>query len=445
MGTSASSGQPPGADAPDVEFEAFTLAAKVDDCLKVSSEDLDRVLSASSDSSDVELVDSEDDADWVKVELEEAASPAIGGTSVASAAVAVESSEGRNEGSALDEEAFPCFAELLCASQAYASHSGCRFRSSDFSDLPAEDSAEVAELQQTSRSKKAAETGESGEVAVDHRLAARLRAAPMVARFAERLRAGERELVEEMAHAYDVVMNESVRNAMVAAFRELGLWPPLPAPAGIGESDCDLEDLTAPIPVIAQRAYNDEAMRRREAALGCGTVISRRRATTASYLVDFVYETGVELTFASSSDHHVALLQTFGKRVDEWESSEAKGPSPLVATSDRVSNPGCKKCDAFGPGRRLTVAGVSVEDIGIEAAKLWSECVREALWAFTSSIFLRATKSAGVSLLKRSLRSEMKTRYDALEQEEPAEEESCNKERQFEPEPEGEMDDDYWE
>merc|ERR1719375_445297 len=106
------------------------------------------------------------------------------------------------------------------------------------------------------------------------RLAARLQAAPAISCFADRLRAGERELVEEMSRAYDVVMNESVRNAMVAAFRELGLWPPSPAPEGVADDDCDFEDLAAPIPVIAQRIYNDEAHRRRDLDLnggsGCG-------------------------------------------------------------------------------------------------------------------------------------------------------------------------------
>merc|ERR1719375_1993474 len=102
------------------------------------------------------------------------------------------------------------------------------------------------------------------------RLAARLQAAPAISCFADRLRSGERELVEEISRAYDVVMNESVRNAMVAAFRELGLWPPSPTPAGVGASDCDFEDLSAPIPVIAQRIYNDEARRRDEASLQPG-------------------------------------------------------------------------------------------------------------------------------------------------------------------------------
>lgn len=324
-------------------------------------------------SSGTQVVDSEEDAEWVKVELEDC-TPHIHAAG----------DEDLLEDLTLDEEAFPCFAPLLSACQAYASHSGCRFRSSDFSDLPGKDSPQANTCE--------APEDDVEEAAACHRLAARLHAAPMVACFADRLKDGELELVEEMSRAYDVVMSESVRNAMVAAFRELDLWPPVPAPAGIPEADCNFEDLSAPIPVIAQRAYNDEVRRRREDS-NFGTIF--RRATTASYLVDFIYETGVHWAVASSSDHHLSLLHLFGERVEQWE----KAMNPVTVDTEHETG------YDFAEGKAINVAGISVEEFGFEAARLWTECWREAFLAFTSSIFLSSISSAGTSLLRRSLRS----------------------------------------
>lgn len=340
--------------------------------------------------------DDDDDDEWVKVELEEGLSAAP--SNFNSLVIAVDDDDDFEaiEGRALDEESFPCFAPLLSASQAYASHSGCRFRSSDFCDLPVEDSTDVIEVRRTSKA-----TDEDAEASACRRLVAKLQAAPAVASFAKRLRAGERELVEEMTRAYDVVMNESVRNAMVAGFRELGLWPPSPAPTGIEDSDCDFEDLSAPIPVIAQRIYNDETHRRRDSDLFGSTVSSRhcQRATTASYLVDFVYETGVQLPM-DAGDRHVSLLQRFGERVSEYE-REAASLLFVAANCDD----GAPECPTFD---ERAIARVTVDHCELEAAKWWSDCWQEALWAFTSTVFLSATASAGISLLRRSLRGEMK-------------------------------------
>jgi len=400
-----------------------SASSAIEDELEESLEDLEV-----DDAGDCES----DDAEWVKVELEEAA-----GTSVCAAAIAQscnsfviaveDGDEGLDGGRTLDEAAFPCFAPLLSASQAYASHSGCRFRSSDFCDFPLEESTEVIELRSPSAGNGTEEDGE----AASRRLAARLQAAPAVASFAGRLRAGERELVEEVTRAYDVVMNESVRNAMVAAFREVGLWPPSPAPAGIEDSDCDFEDFSAPIPVIAQRTYNDEAHRRHDSDV-CGGGSSGRLfqlAATASYLVDFVYETGVQLPTASG-DRHALLLQCFGERLAEWE-KEAASP-PLMDVHCHSHTSGSVDCDelALVAGNGVIIARATIDDCGLdETARWWSDCWREALWAFTNTVFLSATAT-----LKQSLHAEMKLhKIGALE------EEGCDEEKWLEREPMQEM------
>lgn len=353
-----------------------------------------------------------DDDEWVKVELQDCKSFVI---------AVDDGDEGLDGGRTLDEAAFPCFASLLSASQAYASHSGCRFRSSDFCDFRVEEFVDVIEVTSSSASNGMEEDGEAAHC----RLAAKLQAAPVVASFAERLRSGEQQLVEEMTQAYDVVMNESVRNAMVAAFREVGLWPPSPAPAGVEDSDCDFEDLSAPIPVIAQRTYNSQAYRRHDSE-DCGESSPGglfKRAATASYLVDFLYETGVQLPTAAS-DRHAVLLQCFGERLAEWE-KEASSPPPLEGHCERAA-PGRVDRDelAFVAGSGLVIARAAIDECGLdETARWWSDCWREALWAFTSTVFLSATATASIKLFKQSLHGEMKLHKLGAPEEQDADEE----------------------
>jgi len=362
---------------------------------------------------DMEFVVFDEDDDWVKVEVEEATSEHVFasgcsdtscGTTSASVTLSAEDREDVEGGAMLDEAAFPCFAQLLSASQAYASQSGCRFRGSDFYDLPRDEG--------------------SVEATACPRLAAKQQAAPTVAHFAARLRSCDQELVEEMDGAYEVVMNESIRNAMVAGFRELGLWPPVPTPPGIADCDCNFEEMSAPIPVIAQRAYNDERQRRQDAALGGGSAVGRslRHATTASYLVDFGYESGMNLPSASSGSRHVSLLQAFGDRVDQWKNEVAS--LPLEGLSPSSNSPVCTTCDDFASsGGGFEMTGLTFDELGLDAAKWWSHCWREAVWALTSTVFLGATASAGISLLNRSIRSEMKVHGSG---EVMLEDEACN-------------------
>ena len=43
---------------------------------------------------------------------------------------------------------------------------------------------------------------------------------------------------EELKHAFSIVMAESVRNAMVAMFKAMTMFPPTPPPGNVFEDDC---------------------------------------------------------------------------------------------------------------------------------------------------------------------------------------------------------------
>lgn len=200
----------------------------------------------------------------------------------------------------LDEDSFRHFAPLLRASQDYSRHSGFRFRRKSF-DM----SSITGELQ--------GDSSGSGAGCLEAREAAKLRAAPAVHAFAERLRAKEPRLLEELERAFRVVMAESVRNSMLGTCKEMGMFPPHPPPAGVEAGDCAFEDVSAPLAVIAQRLFNDQL--RREARvdtdaadghLGC---MLQRRVMTAAYLVDFASEIGVPLPPMSETCQ--TMLQEF--------------------------------------------------------------------------------------------------------------------------------------
>jgi len=331
--------------------------------------------------------DCEDDlTDWVIVDLEEAANEALCrlyGVSPAGAAMVMElmamgNFEDQEEGKVLDEAAFPGFAPLLAASQSYASHSGCRFRGSDFSDALAKDMEDPMVLIPDADNRAAARV----------RLSARLEAAPVVTSFVERIKSKEAQLDEEIRLAYDLMMEESVRNAMVAAFRELDMWPPSTAPADVAEDDCNFKDLSAPVPAIAQRTFNDDVLRKRSAVLGKPC----QKATTASYIIDFVYEAGVELPTAAGSQH-ITRLKEFGDRIADWE-RKIHNPRDIQGFSGSE-----EECTSTS---KDTVHREFLNECKAASARQWSQHWREAMWTFSGAIF----RSAGLSLLRRSLRSE---------------------------------------
>ena len=55
-------------------------------------------------------------------------------------------------------------------------------------------------------------------------------------------------MVEDLERALWINKSEGVRSVIVAALRELDMWPPFPPPDGIGESDCAYdEDMSSPL------------------------------------------------------------------------------------------------------------------------------------------------------------------------------------------------------
>eukprot|EP00928_Gymnodinium_smaydae_P050125 TRINITY_DN33730_c0_g1_i1.p1 TRINITY_DN33730_c0_g1~~TRINITY_DN33730_c0_g1_i1.p1 ORF type:complete len:432 (+),score=90.10 TRINITY_DN33730_c0_g1_i1:66-1361(+) len=191
---------------------------------------------------------------------------------------------------ALDESLFRNFAPLLAASQSYASHSGCRFSGDSFRAASAADvSGERVEAAGAAASGAAAPGAAS---ASSSRAAARLEAAPLVREFADRLRAGERGLVEDLENAVAIESAESIRSGMVGVFRALEMFPPEPSPDGVDESDCNYFDESASLPIIAQRLYNDETLRVRSKMDGA-PYPSEKHARTAAFLVEFAEESHI--------------------------------------------------------------------------------------------------------------------------------------------------------
>jgi hypothetical protein len=230
----------------------------------------------------------------------------------------------------LDEESFRHFAPLLRASQEYSRHSGFRFRSASFHSVSDNHCFE-----------EVAKTDAASSQAKNPLLAAKLRAAPAVRSFAERLRAGEPALVEELERAFRLVMAESVRNSMIGTCKELGVFPPSPPPSNVTGDDCAFEDASEPLPVIAQRLFNDQVRRdgvgdetgtisSESGALGCRLL---RRAMTAAYLVDFASETGA--TLPQMPETYRAMFQEFAARASEWARLTRGGGSKALTQQDR--------------------------------------------------------------------------------------------------------------
>lgn len=215
----------------------------------------------------------------------------------------------------LDIEAFPEFAALLIASQDYAALSGRRFRAGSFDELlEASDRTEL--------------TGVCNDAAL--RLEAKHAAVAVVAEFRKRLKYGDESLTEEMERASSEVLAESVRNGMVGTCQKLELWPPYPPPEGSDENDCDWEGSADTLDVVAQRLFNDEMLRPRCPV--CGLDILVRRAVTASYIVDFSYDAGLELP--PMPPKYEILYNEFTAAAFRWEQEHRPGESLCSLTID---------------------------------------------------------------------------------------------------------------
>jgi len=131
--------------------------------------------------------------------------------------------------------------------------------------------------------------------------------------FKARLRAGDLDLTREMEHAHSIVMRESVRNIMISTFNALDIFPPAEQATHVDNGDCNYEDKSAPLPLIAQRLYNDQACREYD-AIGEDSCV-QRQANTAAFLVDFAGESDVRLPPMPQMQD---LLRDFAQRTDEF-------------------------------------------------------------------------------------------------------------------------------
>jgi len=198
--------------------------------------------------------------------------------------------------SKLDADAFPPFRELLQACEDYANLSGCRFQAYAF------DGSNMA--------------GRVADAKLPEWKDAVQQASLKVREFTKRLQAQEASLLECIDVAYRLVLAEGVRSGIIATCQELSLWPPPPNPQ-VEADDCCFQDTSAPLPVIAQRAFNDEKRRDSHESFR----LLYKKATTASFLVDFASEAGQALP---DLKHYRTMLDEFMQRVEEWTAHSSR-------------------------------------------------------------------------------------------------------------------------
>lgn len=205
----------------------------------------------------------------------------------------------------LDEAAFQNFAPLLADCQSYAANSGYRFQISSFRGV--------------SHSGPSLAAGDSNP-----RLKAKIKAAPAVDEFTARLRAEEPGLIREVEFAHTIVMTESVRNVMMTMCQALDMLPPTPRPTSIDDNDCAYEDVTAPLPLIAQRLHNYQSQRMRDSTSGHDEL--QRRALTAAFIVDFASEAGMKMPPMPQTQQ--SMLREFAERTNEYAQERPNADQP---------------------------------------------------------------------------------------------------------------------
>merc|ERR1719436_624537 len=100
---------------------------------------------------------------------------------------------------------------------------------------------------------------------------------------------------------------------MMGMFQTLDLFPPNPPPTDVGDDDCAYEDVSAPLPMVAQRLYNDQARRVCGPLEGVGRL--HRRAMTAAFIVDFAEVSGFKLPAIPETQQ--SMLREISARVNE--------------------------------------------------------------------------------------------------------------------------------
>jgi len=278
----------------------------------------------------------------------------------------------------LDMEVFRNFWPLLEACRDYARMSGCRFRSNSFDGL--REPSHLAEDEASRESEEAV------------RLTAKLHAVPAVREFAQRLQSGEQALVEELEKAFRMQLAEGTRNSMISTCQALEMWPPA-TPPGIPPDDRGFEDVSAALPVIAQRLYNDEMHREETATRTRRMDPVRRRALMAAFLVDFASVHDIPLPDVPET--YTMMLADFRESVSAWEEAQTAGfvhsasqpkctressrPSPYCTAYDHpISEPLEKQTGIFGQLTNSVTAAVYAGFFG-EATSADSLCLETVL------------------------------------------------------------------
>jgi len=136
-----------------------------------------------------------------------------------------------------------------------------------------------------------------------------------VTRWDSNLLEAEHGLVLDLDRAFQTVNEESVRSAMVGACKELGLFEShAEVEDYLSSHECDWENVSVSLPLIAQRLFEDDSRRRSKDANNERT--QQRLLATATFLVDFADQAGVSLP--QMSETHRKRLKSFRKRVKEW-------------------------------------------------------------------------------------------------------------------------------
>lgn len=264
----------------------------------------------------------------------------------------------------LDANVFPPFSQLLNSCEDYCRFSGSRFRSASFDKICENDtdigdeSSELSDLAVGPHSSDDAEP----------RVAAKLRALSSVREFAQRVRAGEPELIQELDTAFALLMSESVRNAMVATCRKMDLWPP---PPSLLSSAVDMGASrwadALPVPLLAHRLYEEDIARRTADEGGAGVedqgAAAARAARTAAFLVDFAAENGVRQP--EMAEAQARRLSDFSAHAAEWEHRRQMQCS--FRESPRRSRREHRTWRAAG-----TLAATSLAHFGARAAVGWA-------------------------------------------------------------------------
>eukprot|EP00405_Crypthecodinium_cohnii_P017838 CAMPEP_0206459402 /NCGR_PEP_ID=MMETSP0324_2-20121206/24152_1 /ASSEMBLY_ACC=CAM_ASM_000836 /TAXON_ID=2866 /ORGANISM="Crypthecodinium cohnii, Strain Seligo" /LENGTH=309 /DNA_ID=CAMNT_0053930941 /DNA_START=80 /DNA_END=1009 /DNA_ORIENTATION=+ len=254
-----------------------------------------------------------------------------GAAAAAAAAAPTQPAEPPSQDQPLEDFTFRHFAPLLRACQGYAKLSGCRFRSSSF------DPAKISTESDATKSRVKRES------------------AATVEEYQRRLRQGDKLLLEEVDRAFRIVMQESVRNAMMGLFQTLDMFPPSPPPPGIDDDDCCYEDVEAPLPVVSQRLYNDQARRLGSDCGGPGFL--QQRAKTAAFIVDFAEESEVKLPPIPETQQ--SMLREISTRVQE--ELKQRGESEA------------RQKDIRSIFLRGLGGGATAESLRMEAEKFWGE------------------------------------------------------------------------